>query len=127
MKILSFAANEETENAIKTLIESKGFAGRSEVIRKAVLSLAEEEKNSALLKGEIDALILVKHSERHTEGLMEIRHAYQSLVQTHIHTHLKNHECLELFILKGDASKVRKFKEAYETSKKVSQVQLIIS
>ncbi len=126
MKIISVSVNDETEKIIQNLIESRGFAGRSEVIRKAISKLNEEENNDSL-KGEVDAILLVNHSEKHTETLMEVRHAHQNLVQTHIHTHLQNHECLELFILRGDASKIRKLKEMYEISKKVSSVKLIVS
>lgn len=126
MKIISISVNEETDKAIQELIKSKGFAGRSEVVRKAISKLAEEETISAL-KGEIDAILLVRHPEKHTESLMEVRHAHQNLVQTHIHTHLQSHECLELFILKGQAEKIKNLHEKYEISKKVSSVKLIVS
>lgn len=126
MKIISISVNEETDKAIQNLIKSKGFAGRSEVIRKAVSKLVEEETNNSL-KGEIDAILLVRHPEKNTEALMEVRHAHQNLVQTHIHTHLQNHQCLELFILKGQAEKIKDLYDRYETSKKASSVKLIVS
>lgn len=125
MKILSFAADEETIKKIERFKEK--YKGRSEIIRSSVQALTEKEDQQDKLQGFVDAILLVNHPEKHTQALMEARHVFQELIQTHLHTHLENHHCLELFILKGHAHKIKKITDYYQTSKKVSNVKLIVS
>lgn len=126
MKIISASLDQETLDKINAF-QQVGYKGRSEVIRAAVKALEEKEANRVKMHGIITALLLVKHKESHSQSILEIQHKYQSLVQTHLHTHLENHTCLELFMLKGSADKIKKLVESYETSKKVQLVKLIIS
>lgn len=126
MKILSFAADTETIEELERF-QKKGYKGRSEVIRTAIQSLKEKEADHEKLDGTIDAVLLINHPEKHTESLMQIRHEHQQLIQTHLHTHLQDHHCLELFILKGPAHKIKQLMENYQISKKVSNVKLIVS
>lgn len=126
MKILSFAADEETINELANF-QKKGYKGRSEILRTAVQCLKEKEQEHEKLQGDIDAVLLVNHPEKYTESLMQIRHAHQHLIQTHLHTHLQDHHCLELFILKGNAQKIKQLANYYQTSKKISSVKLIVS
>lgn len=126
MKIVSVSLDEETLNKIEQF-QQKGYRGRSEVFRAAIKSLEEKESEHAKLKGVVNAVLMVKHEEKYAESLMSIRHTYQSLIQTHIHTHLEDHTCLELFMLKGPGERIKKLIEAYQTSKKVKLVKLLVS
>lgn len=79
------------------------------------------------MKGTMDAVMLIKHIEKNTEAILTIRHQFEHLIKTHVHTHLENHKCLELLILSGDAERIKKLASALETSKKAEFVKLIIS
>lgn len=126
MTIVSISLPEKVLEQTDDLIKDLGFTGRSEILRHAVRSLSEEAAARKKIKGTADAVILVKHEEKHTQEVLEIRHAHQNLIKTHIHTHLENHACLELFILNGEAQAIIKLSEKLQASKKITQVKLII-
>lgn len=126
MKILSFAADEETIGNINHFMQ-QGYKGRSEIVRAGLNALREQSAHQSKLHGDIDAILLVNHPEKHTESLMQLRHAHQQLIQTHLHTHLKDHHCLDLFILRGNAERIKQLTESYQTNKKVANVKLIVS
>ena len=104
--------------------KEQGFSGRSDFIRTAISTLISEQKSTSKIEGVVDAVLMVKHAEKHSEKISELRHQYQSLIQTHLHTHLENHACLELFMLKGQAEKVKKMFHDFEVSKRVQLVKL---
>lgn len=114
----------ESISELDSLVQ-KGFSGRSEVIRSAINLLSKEEKAKEKLTGNIEAVLLVKHEEKHSQSISKIRHEFQDLIQSHLHTHLANHECLEIFFIKGDSKKIIKFLNTLETSKKTKLVKLV--
>lgn len=125
-KILSMSLDDETLTTINVLQKEHGL-GRSELIRSALQTAWSEHQNKAKIVGIIDAVMLIKHVEKNTEAVLGIRHAFEHLIKTHVHTHLENHKCLELLILKGKAEHIKKLANKLETSKKVEFVKLIVS
>lgn len=120
MPIISFSISQELLNEIESIEKQK----RSDFIRKAISNLVSEQKTNNDLKGTIDAILLIKHPEKNSENIMKIRHHHQELIQTHLHTHLENHQCLELLMLKGRAEKIKEMTKALESSKKATLVKL---
>ncbi len=127
MTIVSISLNEKSLHALDKLLNDKGFVGRSEVIRTALRLLEAEEKEKDTLKGITNAVLLVKHDEKYAEEILAIRHEHQTLIETHLHTHLENHSCLELFVLKGKAEQIRKLANDLETSKRTELVKLVVT
>lgn len=126
MTIVSFSIDNPTLSNLNNLSQ-EDFKGKSEIIRSAINLLWSEHQTQSKLKGQIDALLLVKHNEKHSQSILKLRHEFQQLIQTHLHTHLENHSCLEILILKGQADKIVKFKNSLETSRKTDLVKLIVS
>lgn len=124
--IISLSLPESLVTELKQLEEKLGFSGRSDLMRAAIRCLQDEEKAKGKLQGIIDAVLMIKHKEKYSQDMLELRHKHQSLIQTHLHTHLENHHCLELLMLKGEAEKIKKLAEAFETSKKVDLVKLSV-
>ncbi len=125
--IISISVNEDIRRELDDLQKSMGFSGRSEAIRAAVRVMAAEQKDRAKLKGECDAVLLVIHKDEGGDEVSEIRHEFSGIIKTQVHNHLKNHKCLEIFVLGGDASKVRKMTELLQSAKSVELAKLILS
>ena len=91
------------------LIEQKRYASRSEAIRDLLRgSLVQEEEDAG---GEVAGTITLvySHDTRElTDTLTEIQHHYHSLVISTMHIHLDGHNCLEVLVVKGRSSDVKK-------------------
>ncbi|MEK6902907.1 MAG: nickel-responsive regulator 1 [archaeon] len=118
--------DEKTLQELDILQKEMGFSGRSETIRQCIRWSANEQKQSRKLSGEVDGIILAVHPDEQTETVTQTRHAFQQVIKTHIHNHLENHTCLELFVIKGSAETVKRFASALQKSPKVNLVKLVV-
>lgn len=127
MTIISMSIPQDLLEQMDALQEDIGFSGRSELIRTAVTMLANDTKEKSKLSGVVDGVVIVIHPERYTDDLSELPHTFQHIIKTQIHNHLKNHKCLEIFIVHGTAEAIKRFHEAFQTSRKVELVKLFVS
>jgi len=127
MAIVSISLNDKILTDIDELQEELGFSGRSEVIRAALRLMLAEKQEKAQLTGTIDAILLTIREEKYSDEVSHIRHAYEKLIKTQIHNHLENGKCLDIFVVRGDAKKIRKLSEAFQVSKKIEFAKLFVA
>jgi CopG family transcriptional regulator, nickel-responsive regulator len=125
-KIISISLDEETLKELEDIQSKIGFSGRSETIRAGLSLLSSENKDSQSLKGKIGASLIVVHKEHSSREISAISHKHQKLIQTHIHNHLDNHKCLEIFVLNGDGKEIKSLYDNFQKSKKTDFVKLIV-
>ena len=125
MTIVSVSLNDEILNEMSKLQKSLGFTGRSEIIRASVRTMLSEERKKQDLIGDVHAIFLVIHDEKSDDQINEIGHAYDKLINTHLHNKIDKDRCLEIFVLKGDANQVRNMTKRFQSNKKMDNVKLI--
>jgi len=57
--------------------------------------------------------------------MSEMRHTYDKLINTHLHSKIDKNRCLEILLLKGEASDIREMTKKFQSNKKIHNVQLI--
>ena len=90
------------------LIDSKGYANRSEAVRDLIRKALVDEEWSEPGSAVVGALTLVydHHTSELTHKLLHIQHdAHDAIVST-MHIHLDGHNCLEVIVLRGTARQV---------------------
>ncbi len=125
MPIVSVSLNDEILAEMDALQRLLGFSGRSEIVRAGIRQLAAEEKDRQTLIGFVHALLMVVHNEESEKQVTDMKHNYDELVQTHLHSKIHGDRCLELFLLKGDAEEVKKMTKEFQSNKKMDHVKLI--
>jgi CopG family nickel-responsive transcriptional regulator len=123
--IISVSLNEEILTQMSKLQKLLGFAGRSDIIRACLRSMLSEERKKEDLTGDVHAIFLVIHDEKSDDQINEMRHAYDKLINTHLHNKIDKDRCLEIFVLKGDANQIRDMTKRFQTNKKMDNVKLI--
>lgn len=127
MAVVSVSLNEKMLCDLDELQEEKGYTGRSEIVRDALRLLLAEQKEQSKLKGYIDAVLFTIHDEKDTEEISALRHKHQPLIRTQIHNHLESGNCLELFVLRGDAKKITKLADEFQANRKIEFVKLVVA
>ena len=127
MAIVSVSLNDKILRDMDVLQEKGGYSGRSEVVRAAVRSLLSEEKSRSNLQGKVEGIFIVINEEKHNNEISHLRHDFDSLIKTEIHNHFQKHACLHIFVIQGDAAKLMEMAKAFQSSRKVSQVKLIVA
>jgi CopG family transcriptional regulator, nickel-responsive regulator len=126
LTIVSVSLNNEILSEMEKLQKLLGFSGRSEIVRAGVRNLLYEERTRQDLTGLLHALLLAIHDEKSDEEMTELRHAYDKLINTHLHSKIDRDRCLEIFLLKGDANEIRDMIKKFQSNKKIDNVKLIV-
>ena len=127
MPIVSVSLNQRILHRIDAIQEEMGFSGRSEAIRAAIRMLIADKKEKDDLTGVIDATLLVIHDEKSSQWVSNIRHGFQDLIKTQVHNHLENEKCLEIFVVNGDAERIKKMHRSFQTHRNLDYVKLVVS
>ena len=106
MPIVSISLTEEILKEIDSLQKNLGFSGRSDAIRAGIRSFVAEEKQKEDLSGNVNAILLVVHNDEYDNQVNGIKHSYEDLITTHLHSKIEGDKCMELFMLKGEADSV---------------------
>lgn len=127
MTIISLSLNQKILDQLDKIKEEQGYSGRSEVIRTAIRLLLMENKNREKLKGKINAILMLIHHSKCEHIVSIIKHKFEKITTTQLHTHLKENKCMEIFLLDGDSEQIKNMVRQFETSGKIEYVKLIVA
>ena len=125
--IISMSIDEFLLRDIDKLQEEMKFSGRSDVIRTALRMLLSESQEKTKLKGIVEGVLIAIHDDRHSEEVSVLRHNYEKLVKTQIHNQLENDKCLEILVVKGNDSEIKKLQDEFRSNRKIDFSKLIIA
>ncbi|QCC50554.1 CopG family ribbon-helix-helix protein [Halapricum salinum] len=112
MTVASVSMPEELLNRIDEFAEEHGYTGRSEVLREAARNLMGEFEDKQLEDRELLGVVTVLFDYETTNAeqrMMQLRHEYDALVSSNFHSHVGDHQCMELFILEGQLEDISTF------------------
>ena len=125
MPIVSISLTEEILKEIDSLQKNQGFSGRSDAIRAGIRSFVAEEKQKEDLSGNVNAILLVVHNDEYDNQVNGIKHSYEDLITTHLHSKIEGDKCMELFMLKGEAGSVSSITKDFQINKRMDTVKLV--
>ena len=125
MPIVSISLTDEILKDLQQLKSSMGFSGKSDAIRACIRSFVAEEKQKNVLSGMIHAILLVVHNDEYDGIVTGIKHEYEDLITTHLHSKIEGDKCMELFMLKGDADSVSTITRDFQKNRRMDTVKLV--
>lgn len=126
LPIISISLPQELIREIDKLKDGKGFSGRSDVLRSGLRFLVDDVKQKSQLTGVTDAVLLISHKDKHSQEVSDIRHSFNEIIRTQLHSQLENKKCFEIFVLHGDGKKLRELAEKFRISKKTDFAKLVV-
>lgn len=125
MPIISISLSDELLTELDKLQKTMGFAGRSEAIRAGIRNYVSEEKQKDELSGNLHAILLVVHNDEFDDMIAGIKHNFEDLIITHLHSKIHGNKCVELFMLDGEAERVSTITRNFKINKKMDNVKLV--
>ena len=125
MTVISISLNEDIIREVNKLQQNLGFSGRSEIIRAGLRNMVADQKEIEELTGDIPALLLVVHDEENDSQVIQMRHGYEQVIKTHIHSKIDDERCVEVFLLKGNSTLIKDMTKKFQTNRKLDHVKLI--
>ena len=126
MPIVSLSFPDQMIKEIDQIQEAQGFTGRSELVRAAIRLLIEDSKEKDTISGHTNAIIVVTHDELNEAPITKLKHQFEDIVKTHIHNKVSHSNCVEVFLLEGDAKKVASMAKEFQKEDKMKSVKLLV-
>lgn len=126
MPIVSVSLDRETLFGLSQLERELGFSGRSEAIRAGIAALIAENRERKKLSGSVKALLVAVHGEAAEERATELKHSYEDVIATQMHSNLRRGKCLEIFVLDGKAARVKEFVAKMQGNRGMEYVKLVV-
>lgn len=114
-------------NRFDDIIAKRGYSSRSEGIRDAIRNYIIDYEWMKEEKGEkvgIITLIYDHHQRGLVNTLLEMEHEHNELIESSLHKHLDEENCLEVIVVRGDAEKVKALTEKIMALRGVKHVKL---
>ncbi len=124
--IVSLSFPDEMVKQVDQIQKSRGFAGRSELVRAAIRLLIEDTREKDSLKGSVVALLVVTHNQDNEDPITALKHQFEGIVKTQIHSKISQENCVELFLVEGEGTKVASMTKAFQKEEKMKSVKLVV-
>ena len=105
--------------------KTSGFTGRSELVRAAIRMLLEDSKEKSTAVGDMNGLLIVTHDEEEEAPVTKLKHQYEDIISTHVHSKTKTSMCIELFVLQGDAKKINSMSRSFQAEDKMKSTKFV--
>jgi len=112
-----------------TLLTHKGYVNRSEAIRDLIRAALVEEDWARDDKEMVGTVTLVydHHTRDLADKLTEQQHSHHDAIVSALHVHLDAHHCLEVVVVRGRASDVKRLADELIGTKGVKHGKLVTS
>lgn len=126
MPIVSVSLDKKTLEELSQLERELGFSGRSEAIRAGIGVFLAENNQRKKLSGNVKAVLLAVHGESVEARATDVKHSFEDVIATQIHSSLRKGKCLEIFVLDGSAERVKEFVAKMQSNKGMEYVKLVV-
>jgi CopG family transcriptional regulator, nickel-responsive regulator len=126
MAIISLSIPDNMMTEMDEMQGTLGFTGRSELVRAGIRLLVQDSREKQSITGKVSGVVVVTHGEEKEEKVTEIKHRFDDIVRTHVHNKITRKNCVELFLLEGDAAQVVKMVNAMQKEDEIKSVKLVI-
>jgi len=125
MPIVSLSIPDAMLKDMAELEKSFGFTGRSELVRAAIRLMKNEDRERSSLSGEVSGLIVVTHDTEEEGPVTRLKHEFDQIIKTHVHSKLTSSTCVELFLVHGDSKKVSAMSKAFQAQDEMRSSKFI--
>jgi len=126
MTIISLSLNETMLQELDSVRKAMGFSGRSEAIRAAIRMLLGEFKEESLT-GKVRGILLLIHEHEAESLVTNVKHNFLDIIHTQLHDRFKEGKCLELFLLEGEADRVREMTRTFQKMDSIEVTRLVVA
>lgn len=110
MAVVSVSLPDHLLERIDEFSEKHGYSGRSELVRDAARNLLGEFQDQKLQDHELVGTVTAIFDDTGVEkSMIDLRHEYDGIVKSNVHSHIGEEYCMEHFVLEGSLDDIRDF------------------
>jgi CopG family nickel-responsive transcriptional regulator len=126
LPVVSLSLNDQLLEDLDKFQGELGYSGRSEVMRAAIRLFLTDGREKSKLQGCVSGLLLAIHSHEAEHHVTQLKGRYQDIIHTQLHNRFQEGKCMELFILEGDADRIRDLSAELQRNEENEYVKLVI-
>jgi CopG family nickel-responsive transcriptional regulator len=126
MPIVSLSLNDTLLDELDRAQADLGYSGRSEIIRAGIRLLLTDAREKRRLTGNVNGILLAIHPHEAENLVTQVKHRYIDVIHTQLHNRFKEGKCMELFILDGEAERIRELAAELQRSEENEYVKLLV-
>ena len=123
MQIVSISLPDELASQIDEVARKCGYVSRSEIIRQALRNFIAEYYECEAVEGYVTATITVLYDRRKRGELLEVQHEYGDVINSLMHVHVDEENCLEVMVISGSSERVRALISGLKSRRGVKQLR----
>ena len=98
MAIVSISLGEDYLLALDDIQEAYDLVGRSEAVRMAISAALDEMREMDTIEGPVEGVLIIVRGDHADPWMIQIQAKYQEAIKTQLHSHLRDHSCLEVMV-----------------------------
>jgi len=107
MGIVSISLNDDNLEALEKIQKTYGLNGRSEAVRASLNAALSDIRDEEEFEGIVEGVLVIVRRNHDDPWMIRLQAKHEASIKTQMHSHLKDHKCLEVMIVSCEASELR--------------------
>jgi len=107
MGIVSISLNEDNIQALDKIQKTYGLSGRSEAVRASLNAALSDIREEEEFEGIVEGVLVIVRRNHDDPWMIKLQAKHETSIKTQMHSHLKDHKCLEVMIVSCEADELR--------------------
>ncbi len=125
MTIVSVSLNNDNLEALDSIQAAYGLNGRSEAVRASINAALKDIRELESLDGDVEGVLIIVRGNHEDPWMMRIQGTYAPHIKTQLHSHSKNHKCLEVMVLSCDGDVLSRMLRDIQSEGKADYVKFV--
>ncbi len=127
MGIVSISLNDDNLEALEKIQNTYGLSGRSEAVRTAINAALADIREIESLDGSVEGVLVIVRGNHADPWMMLIQAKYEANIKTQLHSHLRDHKCLEVMVISCESSTLSSMLKDIQAEGKADYVKFVRS
>ncbi len=125
MAIVSVSLNPEYLQALDDIQVAYDLVGRSEAVRMAISAALDELHEMDTIEGHVEGVLIIVRGDHADPWIIQIQAKYEDAIKTQLHSHLKDHSCLEVMVVSCNGNVLRDMLSEIKAQGKAKYVKFV--
>ena len=125
MTVVSISLNDDNLAALDQIQKAYGLCGRSEAVRASINAALADIREVEGLEGNVEGVLIIVRGNHDDPWMIRLQAKYESHIKTQLHSHLQNHQCLEVMVMSCDAADLRDMIRDIQSEGKADYVRFV--
>ena len=125
MGIVSISLSEDYLQALDNIQDAYDLVGRSEAVRMAISAALDEIREMDTIEGPIEGVLIIVRGDHADPWMIQIQGKYQDAIKTQLHSHLRDHSCLEVMVISCEGTRLREMVAEIKSKGKAKYVKFV--